>query len=70
MSRETIDEIMSTEQRYADQRIARYAIRNVRERMKLKYAEKCELKIESELGVGSKVYISIPFELPDSNEEK
>jgi two-component system sensor histidine kinase YesM len=67
MSQETIDEIMKTEQRYADQRIARYAIRNVRERMRLRYGQQSELSIESELGVGSRVCISIPLEMPDSN---
>ena len=65
MSRETLDEVLSTEKRYASQRVARYAIRNVRERVMLRYDSNCMLEIDSEVGVGSKVKISLPLEMPD-----
>lgn len=63
MSREKLDEILSddTEKKYANQRIGHYAIRNVKERMALKYGKEAMLEIESELGIGSIVRISLPL---------
>lgn len=42
--------------------IGHYAIRNVRDRLSLKYGEEYELKIESEPGMGTTVRIAIPAE--------
>ena len=44
-----------------------YAIRNVRDRLALKYGENYELKIESKTGIGTTVTISIP--LPEKEVE-
>lgn len=49
------------EKRYAGQRIGRYAIRNVKERLDLMYHSNFELKIESEQGKGTCVTIKIPW---------
>lgn len=48
--------------RYAGQRIGRYAIKNVKERLDLKYHSRFSLDIESEKGVGTCVTIRIPWE--------
>jgi two-component system sensor histidine kinase YesM len=46
----------------ADQRIGYYAIRNVKERMTLRYGAKGTLAIHSQSGEGTEVYITIPAE--------
>lgn len=63
MSAEKIDEILtgSEEKRYASQRIGHYAIGNVNERISLRYNGKGKLEIESKVGEGSTVRISIPL---------
>lgn len=48
--------------RYAGQRIGRYAIKNVKERLELKYHAGFSLDIESAEGVGTCVTIRIPWE--------
>lgn len=48
--------------RYAGQRIGRYAIKNVKERLNLKYHAQFVLDIESAKGVGTRVTIRIPWE--------
>lgn len=48
--------------RYAGQRIGRYAIKNVKERLNLKYRSEFKLEIESARGVGTRVTIRIPWE--------
>ena len=50
------------EKRYAGQRIGRYAIRNVKERLDLMYHSHFELKIESEQGKGTCVTVKIPWD--------
>lgn len=45
---------------YSGQRIGRYAIKNVRERLMLKYGENFDLKIESRTGRGTLVTVSLP----------
>lgn len=64
MSQKQLDEIWEApdEKRYAGQRIGRYAIRNVRERLDLKYHSDFVLLIESEEGKGTCVTIKIPWE--------
>lgn len=63
MSREQTEAIWDVpdSQRYKGQRVGRYAIKNVRERLELKYHENFRLEIESSEGVGTKVMIAIPY---------
>lgn len=58
--------------KYASQRIGRYAIRNVRERLELIYHENYELRIESRVGCGTTVIITVPCGLKEIrlNEHK
>lgn len=51
---------------YSGQRIGRYAIRNVRERLMLRYGENFELKIESHIGMGTLVTVRLPSEQEES----
>ena len=51
---------------YSRQRIGRYAIRNVRERLMLRYGENFELKIESHIGMGTLVTVRLPSEQEES----
>lgn len=61
MTKEQIAEIWQENGRkYAGQRIGRYAIKNVKERLELKYAGNCDLIVESEPGKGTKVTITVP----------
>lgn len=63
MSQSQIDEVWKMEpERYTKQRIGRYAIRNIRERLQLRYQNKFYLDIQSVIGKGTKVTIAIPFE--------
>ena len=47
---------------YAKQRMGGYAIRNIRERLKMKYQDRFTLDIQSEPGRGTVVLLKIPFE--------
>lgn len=63
MSQSQIDAIWDGESEskdYARQRIGRYAIKNIKERLELKYQEKFTLRIESSVGKGTKVILCIP----------
>lgn len=61
MDREQVDAIWKNEEnKYASQRIGRYAIKNVRERLELVYHEDFELRIESRKGEGTEVILSVP----------
>jgi two-component system sensor histidine kinase YesM len=51
--------------KYASQRIGRYAIRNVKERLELIYHERYKLWIESKVGQGTTVNISVPCGLKE-----
>ena len=64
MTKEQLDEIWYVEssKRYASQRIGHYAIKNVRERLELKYREDFTFQIQSEVGKGTIVSIIIPYE--------
>ena len=62
MSQEQIDEVWKREpERYTKQRIGRYAIRNIRERLRLLYKGNFQLDIQSVVGKGTKVIIRVPF---------
>lgn len=64
MTQEQIEGIWNVEElgRYSSQRIGRYAIKNVKERLELKYKKNCELTIESKPDEGTRVTIKIPRE--------
>lgn len=64
MTQEQIQQIIQMEdaKRYASQRVGRYAIKNVKERLELKYHENFSLEIESEPGKGTTVVLVIPLE--------
>lgn len=67
MSREQLETIWEKKEdrQYASQRIGRYAIKNVRERLELLYHEDFQLVIESKKGEGTEVTISIPLGLKE-----
>lgn len=63
MSQSQIDAIWdekSETKDYARQRIGRYAIKNIKERLELKYQDRFTLQIESSVGKGTKVILCIP----------
>lgn len=63
MCQEQIDEIWKDEPtRYAKQRIGKYAIGNIQERLRLKYQENFCLDIQSAVGKGTRVVLRIPFQ--------
>ncbi|MDR0671973.1 MAG: sensor histidine kinase [Oscillospiraceae bacterium] len=70
MSNERIQEILKAkdDDRYAYQRVGHYAVRNVKERMNLRYGAAAELTIESELNIGTKVQIKLPLIVPCCRE--
>lgn len=51
-----------TKKRYSGQRVGRYAVKNVKERLTLKFQDNFVLDIASEIGKGTKVIIKIPYE--------
>lgn len=61
MSQEQVKAIFEVDdaERYRGQRIGRYAVKNVKERLELMYHDKFELKVDSEIGKGTTVTISI-----------
>lgn len=62
MRQDQIDAIWEEEtEQYANQRIGRYAIKNVKERLELKYNGDFKLEIQSNVGKGTKVILIIPF---------
>lgn len=62
MRQDQIDAIWEEEGRqYANQRIGRYAIKNIKERLELMYNSAFRLSIESSVGKGTKVVLMIPF---------
>lgn len=63
MRQDQIDAIWEEESKiYAKQRIGRYAIKNIRERLQLKYHDKFSLEIQSSVGKGTVVILKIPYE--------
>lgn len=64
MSKEQVKAIWNVDdsERYASQRIGRYAIKNVRERLDLKYHDDFKLLIHSEVGIGTTIIIEIPYD--------
>ncbi len=63
MNQNQIDSIWTQEQdHYAKQRIGRYAIKNIKERLELRYHDDFLLDIKSEVGKGTTVILIIPYE--------
>jgi two-component system sensor histidine kinase YesM len=64
MTGEQLSRVLSPEEdaRYANQRIGHYAIRNVKERLGLRYDGRFGLDIESAEGEGTKVTLKIPVQ--------
>ncbi len=63
MRQDQIDAILEAkEEQYAKQRIGRYAIKNIKERLQITYKGNFELKILSQVGHGTTVILSIPYE--------
>lgn len=64
MTKEQLNDVWSSDdnKKYASQRIGRYAIKNIRERLSIKYQDDFALEIDSELGTGTAVKIRIPAE--------
>ncbi len=72
MSREQMEAIWdrADSRKYASQRIGRYAIRNVRERLELIYHEDYVFHIESGVGQGTTVTIELPCGLKESRQHE
>ncbi len=63
MRQDQIEAIWEEESRdYAKQRIGRYAIKNIRERLQLRYHDRFSLEIQSSIGKGTVVILKIPYE--------
>lgn len=66
MRQDQIDEIWEEEpDQYRKQRIGRYAIKNIRERLMRTYGDRFTLEIRSEIGKGTTVILTIPYEEED-----
>lgn len=63
MEQEDADKLLEGDnpEDYPNLRIGHYAIRNIKERLTLRYGDDYELKIFSKKGEGTKVYILIPI---------
>ena len=72
MSEEQLEAIWekADNRKYASQRIGRYAIKNVKERLELIYHEDYALQIESRVGKGTTVMISIPCGLKENRQHE
>lgn len=63
MRQEQIDALWQKDSdKYSKQRIGRYAIRNIRERLQLRYRDDFEMKIQSSVGKGTTVILVVPYE--------
>ena len=51
-----------TQKRYSGQRVGRYAIKNIKERLELRYKDDFVLEIKSQPGKGTDVVIKIPYD--------
>lgn len=68
MSQDQIHAIWEEEkEQYAKQRIGRYAIKNIKERLRLKYKDHFEMQITSDVGHGTTVMLKIPLEEEEKN---
>lgn len=65
MTKEQVDKILNVEdsKRYSAQRVVSYAIKNVKERLELRYQEDFKLQIESKEGEGTTITILLPLKM-------
>lgn len=72
MSKEQLDAIWdkADNRKYASQRIGRYAIKNVKERLELIYHKDYELHIESRVGQGTTVTLAVPCGLKEIRQHE
>lgn len=72
MSREQLNAIWDNEDshKYASQRIGKYAIKNVKERLELVYKQNYQLKIDSTEGKGTTVWIRVPCGLREMQKDE
>lgn len=68
MTESEVKALWEENKQYANQRIGRYAIKNIQERLAIKYNNDFKLDIESEKGKGTKVIIEVPIQ--KENEEE
>lgn len=70
MTEEQLEKIWEpeTNKAYSSQRIGRYAIYNVKERLRLKYGDAFQLKIDSKVGEGTQVTLIIPAGKEEEDE--
>lgn len=61
MTKEEVASLWEDNKQYANQRIGRYAIKNIKERLEIKYGGDFKLEIQSEKGRGTKVIIDVPI---------
>lgn len=63
MRQEQIDALWQGDSdKYSKQRVGRYAIKNIRERLQLRYGEEFSMEIQSSVGNGTTVIVIVPFE--------
>lgn len=63
MRQDQIDAIWEEEtEQYAKQRVGRFAIKNIKERLQLKYHDDFKLEIQSDVGHGTTVTLAVPFD--------
>ena len=68
MRQDQIYEILEEEtEKYAKQRVGRFAIKNIKERLQLKFHGNFELNIQSDVGHGTTVTLMVPFEEEDNS---
>lgn len=71
MRQEQIDALWQGDSdKYSKQRIGRYAIKNIRERLQLRYHDDFELEIQSSIGKGTKVIVIVPYEEDKRNGDE
>lgn len=68
MRQDQIDAIWEKEnEKYAKQRVGRFAIKNIKERLRLKYHDDFKLEIKSDVGHGTTVILIVPFEREENS---
>ena len=61
MTKEQVDSLLDMDEaeRYKGQRIGRYAIKNVKERLTLMYRDRFEMRVDSSPGNGTRIFLRI-----------
>ncbi|MFA9463479.1 MAG: sensor histidine kinase [Velocimicrobium sp.] len=70
MTKEQVSAIWREDpKRYSGQRVVSYAIKNVKERLELRYQNDFMLQIESKEGKGTKIIIKLPLSRKEGNQD-